>query len=82
MLASLGVLNSVADVNRNTVVMTLTSDYETEERTILYCEGVIRTEIESIIRQGTYAFPHRRAKTWARPYFRMELLVAVSRVEV
>ena len=81
MLASLGVLKSVADVNRK-IVMTLTSDYETEERTILYCEGVIRTEIESIVRQGTYAFPHRRAKTWARPYFRMELLVAVSRVEV
>ena len=47
-LASLGVVKSVADVNRK-IIMTLTSDYEIEERTILCREDFTRTEIESII---------------------------------
>ena len=49
-LASLGVTKSDADVNRK-IVMSLTSDYETEVITILYREGTTRSEIESIIRQ-------------------------------
>ena len=47
-LASLGVAKTVADVNRK-IIMPLTSDYEMEERTILYREDVTRAEIESII---------------------------------
>ena len=44
-LASLRVLQSVTDVNRK-IIMTLTSDYEMEETTILYREGVTRADIE------------------------------------
>ena len=40
-LASLGVVTSVADVSRK-IIMTLTSDYEIEERTILYRGDVTR----------------------------------------
>ena len=47
-LASLGVAKTVVDANRE-IIMTLTSDYEMEERTILYREDVTRAEIESII---------------------------------
>ena len=47
-LASLGVAKTAADVNRK-IIMPLTSDYEMEERTILYREDVTRAEIESII---------------------------------
>ena len=42
-LASLGVAKTVADVNRK-IIMTLTSDYEMDERTILYREDVTRAE--------------------------------------
>ena len=44
-LASLGVVKSVEDVNRKTI-MTLTSGYEKRERLILYREGITRAEIE------------------------------------
>ena len=37
--------------------MTLTPDYEMEERTILYLEGVTRAEIESIVRQRYLRLP-------------------------
>ena len=47
-LASLGVAKTVVDANRE-IIMTLTSDYEMEERTMLYREDVTRAEIESII---------------------------------
>lgn len=40
-LASLGVVKSVADVNYK-IILTLTSDYEMEERTIVYREDVTR----------------------------------------
>ena len=55
-LASLGVVKSATDVNRK-IIMTLTSDYEIEERTILYREDVTRAEIESIIRQRYLRLP-------------------------
>ena len=55
-LASLGVAKTVADVNRK-IVITLTSDYEMGERTILYRVDVTRAEIESIIRQRHFRLP-------------------------
>ena len=60
-LASLGVVKSVADVNRK-IIMTLTSDYEIEERTILYREDVTRAEIESIIQQRYLRRPATKGK--------------------
>ena len=79
-LASLGVVKTVADVNRN-IIMSLTSDYKMEERTSLYRENVTRAEITSIIPHGTCSFPRRRARTWARRYFRMGLLEVVVQAE-
>ena len=60
-LASLGVVKPVADVNRK-IIMTLTSEYEIEERTILCREDVTRTEIESIIQQRYLRRPATKGK--------------------
>ena len=79
-LASFGVMKSVAAVNRK-IIMTLTSDYEMEERTILYLEGVTRAEIESIVRQRYLRLPASKDENVGQTLFRMELLVAVSQVE-
>ena len=49
MLASLGAMKSVANVKCKTI-MALTSDYDTEEITILYREGVTRADIEITVR--------------------------------
>ena len=59
-LASLGVAKTVVDANRE-IIMTLTSDYEMEERTILYREDVTRAEIE-IIRQRHLRLPASKSK--------------------
>lgn len=48
-LASLGVMQSVAGVNRK-IIVTIIIDYDMEARTILYCESVTRAEIKSIVR--------------------------------
>ena len=61
--------------------MTLTSDNEMEEIAVFHREGVPIAETGRSQDRGTCAFPHRRAKTWTRLYFRTELLVAVSQVE-
>ena len=72
---------SVADVNRK-ITVTLTFNYEMEERTILLREGVTRAKIESIARHRYLRYPASKGKkTWAGLYFRMELLMAVSQVE-
>ncbi|CAN0395471.1 unnamed protein product, partial [Laminaria digitata] len=55
-LASLGVEKSVGDVNRK-LVRSLTSDYEMEQRTILYREGIQRKDIETIVRQRHLNLP-------------------------
>ena len=60
--ASLGVVKTVADVNRK-IIMTPTSDYEMEERTILYREGVTRAEIESCL---LYTSPSPRDRQKSR----------------
>ena len=60
-LASLGVVKMVEDVYRK-IIMTLTSDYEMEERTILYREDVARAEIESAIRQRRLRLPASKGK--------------------
>ena len=67
-LASLGVVKSVADVNRK-IIMTLTSDYEIEERTILYREDVTRAEIESIIRQRYLRLPRKKGRDVGQAIF-------------
>ena len=56
MLASLGVAKSDADVSRK-ITMSLTSDYETEEITIPYREGITRSENENITRQRYVRIP-------------------------
>ena len=68
MLASLGVLKSVADVNRK-IVMTLTSDYEMQEITILYREGVTKAEIESIVRQRYLRLSTSKGKSVGQALF-------------
>ena len=67
-LASLGVTKSDADVNRK-IIMSLTSDYEIEERTILNRECISRSEIESIIRQSYLRIPASRNKKVGRAPF-------------
>ena len=67
MLASL-VAKTVADVNPKTI-MTLTSDYEMEKRTILYYEDVNRAEIESIIRQRHLRLPASNGKNMGQALF-------------
>ena len=67
-LASLGVVKSVADVNRK-IIMTLTSYYEIEERIILYREDVTRAEIESIIRQLYLHLPATKGKDVSQALF-------------
>ena len=67
-LASLGVAKTVADVNRE-IIMTLTSDYEMEERTTLYREDVTRSEIESIIRQRHLRLPASKGKNVGQALF-------------
>ena len=49
-LISLGVHMPVQDVNLK-IVEVLTSDYEYEQRTILYKDDITRGEIEAIVRQ-------------------------------
>ena len=49
-LASLGVQLPVEDVNLK-IVEALTTDYEFEQRTILYRDNITRAEIEAIVRQ-------------------------------
>ena len=78
MLASLGVVKTVAEVNRE-ITTTLTSDYEMEKRTIVYREDVTRAEIK-LIRQRHFRLS-KRARTWARLYIRMGLLEVVVQVE-
>ena len=67
-LASLGVAKTVADENRK-IITTLTSDYEMEERTILYREDVTRSEIESIIRQRHLRLPESKGKNVGQALF-------------
>ena len=49
--------------------MTLTSDYEMEERTILYHEDVTRAEIESITRQRHLRLPASKGKNVGQALF-------------
>ena len=49
-LASLGVTKSGADVNGK-IIVSPTFDYEIEVRTVLYREGISRSEIEGIVPQ-------------------------------
>ena len=67
-LASLGVVKTVADVNRK-IIMTLTSDYEMEEHTILYHEDVARAEIESITHQLYLRLPASKGKNMDQALF-------------
>ena len=67
-LTSLGVVKTVADVNRK-IIMRLTSDYEKEQRDILYREDVIRAEIESIIRQRRLRHPASKGKNVGQALF-------------
>ena len=55
-LASPGVQKSVCDVNR-TLVTVLTTDYEMEQRTLLYRDEISRAEIDSIVRQRHLRLP-------------------------
>ena len=55
-LASLGVQKSVGDVNRK-LVRVLTSDYEMEQRTLLYRNEISRAEIENVVRQRRLRLP-------------------------
>ena len=66
--ASLGVVKTVADVNRK-IIMTLTSDYEMEERIILYREDVTGAEIESIIQQRHLRLPASKGKNVGQALF-------------
>ena len=56
-LASLGEPKTVVDDDRK-IIITLASDYEMEECTILYREDVTRAEIVSIIRQRPLSLIH------------------------
>ena len=67
-LASLGAVKTVADVNRR-IIMTLTSYYEMEERTILYREDVTRAEIGSIIPQRHLRLPASNGKNVGQALF-------------
>ena len=67
-LALLGLAKTVADVNRM-IIMTLKSDYEMEERTILYREDVTRAKIESIIRQRHLRLPASKGKNVGQALF-------------
>ena len=60
-LASLGIAKTAADVNRK-ITMTLTSEYEMEECTILYREDITRAEIDIIIRQRHLRLPASKGK--------------------
>ena len=71
MLASLGVAKTVADFNHK-IIMTLTSDYEIEERTISYREDVTRAEIESTIRQRHLRLPASMGKNVGQDLFSNE----------
>ena len=71
-LASLGVAKTVADVNCKKIIMSLTSDYEIEERTILYLEDVTRGKIESIIRQRHLRLPASKGKNVGQDLFSNE----------
>ena len=68
-LASLGVVKTVSDVNCKKIIMSLTSDYEIEERTILYLEDVTRGKIESIIRQRHLRLPASKGKNVGQALF-------------
>ena len=55
-LTSLGVQKSVGDVHRK-LVRVLTSDYEMEQRALLYRDEISRVEIENIVRQRHLRLP-------------------------
>ena len=60
-LGSLGVYLPVEDVNLK-IVEVLADDYEFEQRTILFSDGINRVEIEAIVRQR-YTIMSRGAST-------------------
>ena len=64
-IASLGVQKSVQDVNRK-IVMTLTSDYEMEERTTFNRWASPERRLRLWKNRGTCAFPLRWEKTWVK----------------
>ena len=63
-LGSLGVYLPVEDVNLK-IVEVLADDYEFEQRTILFSDGINRVEIEAIVRQR-YTIMSRGASTKIR----------------
>ena len=67
-LASLGIAKTAADVNRK-ITMTLTSEYEMEECTILYREDITRAEIDIIIRQRHLRLPASKGKNVGQALF-------------
>ena len=67
-LASLGVVQTVAEVNSK-IILTLTLDYEMDERPILYSEDVTRAEIESVIRQRHLRLPASKGKNVGQALF-------------
>ena len=79
-LPSLGVVRTVADVNRK-IIMTLTSDCEMEERTISTVGMSLERKSKASSDSGTCAFPRQRGRTWARLRFRMGLLEVVVQIE-
>ena len=55
-LTSLGVQKTVGDVHRK-LVRVRASDYEMEQRTLLYRDEISRAEIENIVRQSHLRLP-------------------------
>ena len=79
-LASPGVVNTVADVNRK-IIMTPTSEYEVAEHTICTVRMPLERTSKASSDSGTSSFPRRWARTWARLYFRRGLFEVVVQVE-
>ena len=79
-LASLGVVKTVAGVKRK-IIMSLTSYYEMEERPVCTVRMSPERRSKASSDSGTCAFPRRRARTWTRLYFRMALLEVVVQVQ-
>ena len=67
-LASLGVVKTVAGVKRK-IIMSLTSYYEMEERPVCTVRMSPERRSKASSDSGTSAFPRQRARTWARLYF-------------
>ena len=78
---SLATVGTAADVNHK-IIGTLTSNY-TKRKNALFCtvEMPLEQRSKASSDSGTCAFTRRRARAWARLYFRMGLLEVALQVE-